>query len=225
MNSCSRIMTLLRKERGLTQKQAAKDLGISQALLSHYEKGIRECGLDFLVKLCDYYNVSSDFILGRSPQRDGSVISINDLDGAESTSDSHYHGSVLPAFNKRLISSSLNVVYDMLTKANHKDLTNSVSEYLMLAVYRCFRKLYRAEKKNSQKMFTVPADVFEGYVIAQMERLSSQINVLLKNKTVVKNMGTSFELTTESLQIEFPKHAAGLLNTIKTAEDAINKKS
>ena len=36
-----RILTLLRKERGISQKQAAGELGISQALLSHYEKGIR----------------------------------------------------------------------------------------------------------------------------------------------------------------------------------------
>ena len=54
----SRIITLLRKERGITQKQAAQDLGVSQALLSHYEKGIRECGLDFVVRVADYYGVS-----------------------------------------------------------------------------------------------------------------------------------------------------------------------
>ena len=41
----NRIITLLRKERGITQKQAAQDLGISQAQLSHYEKGIRELSL------------------------------------------------------------------------------------------------------------------------------------------------------------------------------------
>ena len=50
----NRIITLLRKERGITQKQAAADLGVSQALLSHYEKGIRECGLDFVVRVADY---------------------------------------------------------------------------------------------------------------------------------------------------------------------------
>ena len=44
----NRILALLRKERGITQKQAAADLGISQAQLSHYEKGIRECSLAFL---------------------------------------------------------------------------------------------------------------------------------------------------------------------------------
>ena len=53
-----RIITFLRKERGLSQKQVAADLEISQALLSHYEKGIRECGLDFLVRAADYFEVS-----------------------------------------------------------------------------------------------------------------------------------------------------------------------
>ena len=59
-----RILTLLRKEKGISQKAAASDLGISQALLSHYEKGIRECGLDFLVRTADYYGVSCDYLLG-----------------------------------------------------------------------------------------------------------------------------------------------------------------
>ena len=40
-----RVLSLLRKEKGISQKEAANQLGVSQALLSHYEKGIRECGL------------------------------------------------------------------------------------------------------------------------------------------------------------------------------------
>ena len=58
-----RIITLLRKERGLSQKKAAEALQISQALLSHYEKGIRECGLDFVVRAADFYGVSCDYLL------------------------------------------------------------------------------------------------------------------------------------------------------------------
>ena len=53
-----RIIALLRKERGLSQKSVAASLGVSQALLSHYEKGIRECGLDFVVRIADFYGVS-----------------------------------------------------------------------------------------------------------------------------------------------------------------------
>ena len=221
MNSFSRIITLLRKEKGITQKQAAADLGISQALLSHYEKGLRECGLDFLIKLCDYYNVSSDYILGRSPDRSGAVLTVNDLEGAETAKDSHYSGSVLPAMNKRLISSSLNVVYDMLAKAGSKELTTKVSDYLMLSVYRMFRKLYRSEKKNSQSMFKVSAQVYESYTLSAMEKVSADINVLLTDKAVTKQVDTAFEMTTETMAKDYPKHTTGLLNTVKTAEELI----
>ena len=59
-------LTTQRKRKGVSQKQAAADLGISQALLSHYENGIREPGLSFLVKAADYYNVSCDYLLGHA---------------------------------------------------------------------------------------------------------------------------------------------------------------
>lgn len=59
----------LRKERGLSQKKVAADLGISSALLSHYENGIRECGLDFIRKISAYYRVSADYLLGLTEER------------------------------------------------------------------------------------------------------------------------------------------------------------
>lgn len=59
-------LTDQRRQMGISQKQAAADLGISQALLSHYENGIREPGLGFLVKAADYYNVSCDYLLGHA---------------------------------------------------------------------------------------------------------------------------------------------------------------
>ena len=62
-------LSLLRLEKGITQKQAAKDLGISQALLSHYEKGIRECNLDFVRKAAEYYEVTADYLLGMTASR------------------------------------------------------------------------------------------------------------------------------------------------------------
>lgn len=66
-----KIISNLRKSKGISQKQAAIDLGISQALLSHYEKGIRECGLDFLIKLADYYEVTCDELLGVNRESSG----------------------------------------------------------------------------------------------------------------------------------------------------------
>lgn len=65
----SAVISQLRKEQGISQKQAALDLGISQALLSHYEKGIRECGLGFVVRAASYYHVTSDYLLGLSDKK------------------------------------------------------------------------------------------------------------------------------------------------------------
>ena len=65
----SRTLSLLRQEQGISQRTAANALGISQALLSHYENGIREPGLAFVAKVCDYYQVSADYLLGRTPDR------------------------------------------------------------------------------------------------------------------------------------------------------------
>ena len=149
------------------------------------------------------------------------MLTVNDLEGAETTKDSHYSGSVLPAMNKRLVSSSLNVVYDMLSKAGNKELTTKVSDYLMLSVYRMFRKLYQSEKKNSQSMFNVSGQLFESYTMAAMEKTSADISVLLADKTVAKQIGDAFEMTSESMASEYPKHNTGLLNTVKTAEELI----
>ena len=59
-------LSALRREKNISQRTAAAELGISQALLSHYENGAREPGLSFVCRACDYYGVSADYLLGRS---------------------------------------------------------------------------------------------------------------------------------------------------------------
>ena len=67
----SETMSELRRKKGASQRTAAADLGISQALLSHYENGAREPGLDFVCRACEYYGVSADFLLGRTDEPGG----------------------------------------------------------------------------------------------------------------------------------------------------------
>ena len=220
MNNFSRIITLLRKERGITQKQAALDLGISQALLSHYEKGLRECGLDFLIRLCDYYDVSSDYILGRTADRTGTVISVEDLPGDNSTKDSKFKGSVLPTMNKRLIFSSLNILYDKLAQCGNKELTTKVSDYISMSIYKVFRIMYSSNKNNTQNLFNIKPEVFEGHTTAAQIKLCTDINELLRDKQVDKDC---FEMTGETIAKDYPQHSTGFFNVIKSAEDVVTK--
>lgn len=69
--SFSSVLCELRRSKGLSQRKVAADLQISQALLSHYENGAREPGLRFVCLACDYYEVSADYLLGRTDSRDG----------------------------------------------------------------------------------------------------------------------------------------------------------
>ena len=67
----SGVLCELRRSKGLSQRKAAADLRISQALLSHYENGAREPGLRFVCAACDYYGVTADYLLGRTESMDG----------------------------------------------------------------------------------------------------------------------------------------------------------
>lgn len=62
-------LTDLRQNRGLTQKQVADYLGCQREVYRRYEKGIRSIPVDYVVRLADFYAVSSDYMLNRTNKR------------------------------------------------------------------------------------------------------------------------------------------------------------
>lgn len=56
----------LREDRDLTQADVAKLLFITQQQYSLYENGYRDIPTTLVIKLADYYNTSTDYILGRT---------------------------------------------------------------------------------------------------------------------------------------------------------------
>lgn len=60
---------LLRKESGLTQLELGDKLGLSKANISKYEANVHEPSIETLNKLSDLFNVSVDFLLGRTSVR------------------------------------------------------------------------------------------------------------------------------------------------------------
>ena len=145
------IISNLRKTHGIAQKTAAADLGISQALLSHYEKGIRECGLDFLIKLSEYYNVSCDFLLGKQ----------ND----ETKSDSKI----------KLQADVLNKVLEYTEHFANEETYEKSSDAATLMVYRMLRNTSEAcggynnvNYTVDYKTFSALGDSLTGLYIAKM---------------------------------------------------------
>ena len=188
-----RIITFLRKERGLSQKQVAGDMGISQALLSHYEKGIRECGLDFLVKTAEYYGVSTDYLLGRTVQRN---FTADPFEAAE---------------EEVVINTEKGSMINKINRGS-KHLTNAVSNYLMSAEYVIFRTIYNSEKNNSQTMFSLDKNRYRNLTDASMILDLELINELIENDKL------TLTLSPDVISVCFEKDAPSLFNLIQYSE-------
>lgn len=61
-------LKIFRKERGLTQTQVADAVGLGRQAYAYYEKGEREPSTETLCKLADFFGVTVDELLGRTPQ-------------------------------------------------------------------------------------------------------------------------------------------------------------
>ena len=55
----------LREDHDKTQRAIAEMLGTSQTMYARYERGANELPIRHLIKLCDYYGVTTDYFLGR----------------------------------------------------------------------------------------------------------------------------------------------------------------
>ncbi len=223
-----RIITLLRKERGLSQKQAALELGVSQALLSHYEKGIRECGLDFVIHIADYYNVSCDYLLGRTPDRAGATLKLDDIpDAANNKNENENKTNTLIALNRKLLLNSINIMYEMLSQTGNKGLTTEVSSYLMVSVYKMLRTVYSTNPKNPQAMFSVMPELYSGLSSALQSIIETNAKQLADGKLSDGFQGIDSHslpmLSPDIISRQFPDSAPSLYNLIQKTEDKLKK--
>ena len=64
MSSYIKRIRDLREDADLTQTEVAEYLGTSQTMYARYERGANEIPVRHIIKLCKFYNVSSDYVLG-----------------------------------------------------------------------------------------------------------------------------------------------------------------
>ena len=140
----SRTLSMLRKEQGISQRKVAAALGISQALLSHYENGIREPGLGFVIKVCDYYHVSADYLLGRTLDREGTTIAAEDLYDSSAEKGNVLRGPIIAMLQKKLVVNTTSMLFDLLGKVGNKEAIQEAAAYLGGALFKLYRQLYRA---------------------------------------------------------------------------------
>ena len=141
----SRTLALLRREKKISQRTAAGDLGVSQALLSHYENGLREPGLSFVVRAADYYGVSCDYLLGRSMARDGSAVPAERMDISAGSEQ-----------EKSQILNAAALLLELAEATGSEQLPHEIEAYLSIAIYKVYRYLYLADPGSIEAVFRAP---------------------------------------------------------------------
>lgn len=78
MDSVGKRLRRLRAQKNKTQAQVAMDLGLQRGTYAQYEIDRREADYKTLQRMADYYNVTTDYLLGRTS--DPVVNTDNDMD-------------------------------------------------------------------------------------------------------------------------------------------------
>lgn len=204
----SERLVYLRKERGLSQKQAAMDLGISQALLSHYERGIRECGLEFLVRCGEYYHVSCDYLLGRTMEKNNEM-PVPQVQEPKLMAPTEGEGAA----------EAVRMMLEIAAQCSSRALDGCMSDYCYLITYKLFRIFY--ESGNYPRGFlTLPTKKFPYAVDAQLTMCEAEIRSLLEEGMLTMALPT---LTHDELLRRWPHSASSLLHALHVGDTLAGK--
>jgi len=221
----SRIITLLREEKGLSQKQAASQLGISQPLLSHYERGIRECSLDFVIKVADYYDVTCDYLLGRNILRTNNSSENFSFDDNLLTQDSYTRNnkiSHIVNFNKKTVFNSLGILFDQIDRLDNIGLLNECTACIFGAIYKLFRIIYSSNTKNPKGIFSVPEHIYKGRLQAMQSIAESNAESIAQGLPINEyrslDKSKQVELSPEIISEQYSAMSESLFTLIQSTE-------
>lgn len=79
LKTYAQIIRDLRTDHDLNQEDIAQVLGTSQTMYARYERGANEMPIRHLIKLCHFYHVSADYILGLSKEKNDFEICFQSL--------------------------------------------------------------------------------------------------------------------------------------------------
>lgn len=66
METFSERLRQLRKDNNITLKELAKEIEVTDATLSRYQNDVRKPNIDIIIKIANYFEVSIDYLLGKS---------------------------------------------------------------------------------------------------------------------------------------------------------------
>lgn len=167
-------LSILRNERGLSQEEFGGKIGLSRNSIYNYETGKRTPSIEDLVKIADFFNVSYDFLLCKSENKNRDNIDIGEKLGLEDESISALQKIKNEYFSKALINELLqsklflkllrdyiylNFVSIEITKTKYNILTNKRGSYLYNGYYfaRIIEELPKMKETINNKLKSDPS--------------------------------------------------------------------
>ena len=210
------FFSLLRREKKISQRAAAGDLGVSQALLSHYENGLREPGLSFVVRAADYYGMSCDYLLGRSMARDGSAVPAERMEGTDTETE-----------HSRIVQAAA-LLLQVAESLESKQLSREIESYFAVAIYKVYRYLYMADPAGVDAVFRAPQDRFEYLCDARMKEHELKIRLAANGEEgygLTQENIRRMPLAPSEIARRYPDLSSALLTVLQQVSDSIDRKN
>lgn len=189
-------------------------MGVSQALLSHYENGLREPGLSFVVRAADYYGVSCDYLLGRSMARDGSAVPAGRMDVQESAE-----------LEKSHVVQAVSLLLDLAQQTGSMQLPREIEDYLSVVLYKVYRYMYMADPAGVEAVFRASREQFEYLCDARLKEHELRIRTAAKGEEgfgLVREELHRFPMSPNEISKRYPALSGALLTILQQVSDSIN---
>lgn len=189
-------------------------MGVSQALLSHYENGLREPGLSFVVRAADYYGVSCDYLLGRSMARDGSAVPAGRMDVQESAE-----------LEKSHVVQAVSLLLDLAQQTGSMQLPREIEDYLSVALYKVYRYMYMADPAGVEAVFRASREQFEYLCDARLKEHELRIRTAAKGEEgfgLIREELHRFPMSPNEISKRYPALSGALLTILQQVSDSIN---
>ena len=196
-NKFAQRLALIRKKSGLSQKQAAEKLGISQGLLSHYERGIRECGLDFVLKVSKVFDVSCDYLLGSTE---------NERNEKLSKKPKLYLG-------RNNLQNAIDLLYSITARFGNPKIHLDINNLMYAQIYSDIRLLHSILTDDDMAdIFSLPYNL--ALSRSEAMRTNSMENAIMKMIEAEK-----ISLSKADLKAQYPMNYNSIMSIIETVEN------
>lgn len=155
----------IRTDKGLSQKEVSDIIGISRAALSYYESGQRTPDIAILYRLCRFYEISIDYLMGMkdTPEPQYSYSVVNDITDIGLTTDALNHLISDPDLTE--------LINDLLC---HKDLSKleELTHHSRYTRYESVDAGYRSFL-TSQLLYSMISEIYEKWYVDNDEKINT----------------------------------------------------